>query len=647
MSGALMSIGQTAMTASYAALQTASNNIANANTAGYSRQTAMLADAPSQFTGSGFFGKGVNVTTIARAYNGFLTGQAVTTASTAAADSARLGQLTQLQGVFPIGAGGLGAAAGSFINSFVDLANNPSDSSARQVVLSQAQQLATHFAAAGNQLSAIQSGLTQTVKTSVDSLNQMAAQVAGLNRQISALRGNGQAPNQLLDQRDQLVSKIAGLVNVSTIPADDGSIGLFIGGGQNLVLGANANTVKAVPDAFDPSKVALALSTGGSTTSIPANSLSGGSLSGLLNFQNNDLTTANQLVGQLATSISSAANQQQALGLDLRQPAGAGAPLFSVGTPAVLAAGSNTGTASLSLSVNNGAQVQASDYTVKFDGTNYAVVRSSDNAAVAGSPYTAAQLSAGVQFDGVSLQRTGGAPAAGDRFLLQPVSQAAQHMTTVLADPSGIAAASPFVGSVGVNNSGTASIASLNATSPSYNGALSANITFTDNAGNYTWSLSNGGVVSSSGTGLWTAGTPIGLNGFQMSLAGVPRANDTLAVVPTTSVRSNNGNATAFSDLGTAGLVASGNGGPAQTITDGYASALANIGVRVQGGTTTSTASTAAASQAETARSNSAGVNLDEEAARLIQYQQSYQAAAKILQVAKQIFDTLLQTAAG
>lgn len=643
MSGALMSIGQTAMTASYAALQTTSNNIANANTPGYSRQTAMQADAPSQFTGSGFFGKGVNVTTIARAYDGYLSGQAVSTASTAAADAARLDQLTQLQGVFPIGASGLGAAAGSFLNSFVDVSNNPSDASARQVALSQAQQLSGSFQAAGDQLSAMQSGIVQTVKTSVASLNDMARQVAALNKQISALRGSGQAPNQLLDQRDQLVGNIAKLTNVTSIAADDGSVGLFIGGGQNLVLGANANTVQAVPDTFDPSKVALALDNGGSATSIPSSSLAGGSLSGLLDFQNNDLTAARNLLGQLATSIAGAANQQQALGLDLGQPASAGAPIFGLGAPAVLAAGTNHGNATLSLSVADGTQVQASDYGVKFDGSNYTVVRNSDNAAVAGSPFTAAQLAAGVRFDGVDLRLSGGSAVANDRFLLQPVSNAAQTMTTVLANPNGLAAASPFAGSVGVNNTGTATIASLTATSPGYNGALRADITFTSGTGAYNWSLSDG----TSGTGQWTAGTPIALNGFQLSLAGVPRSGDTVSVAPTTSVSSNNGNAVAFSNLGTAGIVAAPNGGLAQSITDGYASALANIGVRVQGGKTASTASSAAASQAETARSNNAGVNLDEEASKLIQFQQSYQAAAKILQVAQKIFDTLLQTAGG
>ncbi|HZT54821.1 MAG TPA: flagellar basal body rod C-terminal domain-containing protein, partial [Burkholderiaceae bacterium] len=179
------------------------------------------------------------------------------------------------------------------------------------------------------------------------------------------------------------------------------------------------------------------------------------------------------------------------------------------------------------------------------------------------------------------------------------------------------------------------------------NGALSAAITFTSASGDYNWSLSDG----SSGTGTWTAGTPISLNGFALDLAGVPKSGDRIAVVPTVSVSANNGNALAFAKLGSAGIVApaggAGSGAAAQTLTDAYAGALANIGVRVQGGKTAAGISGAVASQAESARANKAGVNLDEEAAKLIQFQQSYQAAAKILQVAQAIFDTMLQAASS
>ena len=646
MSG-LMSIGKTAMSASYAALQTTGNNIANANTPGYSRQEVQLADAPPQFTGAGFFGKGVSVTTVSRAYDQLLTTQAVNSSSTAAADNARLDKLTQLEAMFPIGSAGVGFASGEFLNSFVDLSSTPSDASARQVVLGQASELASRFRAVGDQLSSLQTGVSQDIKAQAASVNTLATQIARLNGQIASVRGTGQPPNQLLDQRDQLVSQIAAIVNVTTIAASDGSVVVFIGGGQNLVLGETANTIKAVPDEFDPAKQMLTMTEGSVNRRIPADTLIGGSLSGLLKFQNSDLSAANNLLGQMASAISGAVNKQQSLGLDLGQPPGPGAPIFSVGAARVLSASGNAGTAALSLTVNDSTQLQASDYALSFDGSNYTLIRSADGATVPGSPFTPAAMAAGVQFDGVTLQLTGGTAVGNDRFLLQPVAASAQYMQTVLASTKGLAAASPFTGSIAAGNIGTATVRSLVAVNPAYNGALSADITFTSNTGNYTWTMSD----ATTGTGTWTAGSPISLNGFELNLDGVPKSGDVVNVVPTVSVASNNGNALAFSRLATTGIVSSPGGASTSakpmTITDAYASALADVGMRVQGGKTAASMSTAAASQAESARANNAGVNLDEEAARLIQFQQSYQAAAKILQVAQAVFTTMLQTTGG
>ena len=643
----LMAIGKTAMFANYAALQTTGNNIANANTAGYSRQETQLADAPSQFTGSGFFGKGVMVTTVSRAYSQLLTNQAISSSSTAAADNARVDKLTQLENVFPIGSAGVGYAAGEFLNSFVDVSNNPGDSSARQVVLSQAQELSARFRAAGDQLSSLQSGVSQDMKAQVAHVNSLATQVARLNAQISTFNGSGQPPNQLLDQRDQLVGQIAAVINVTTIAADDGSVGVFIGGGQNLVLGGNANTIKAVPDEFDPAKTMLTLSQGTRSSRLAPDSLIGGSLAGLMKFQNEDLTAANNLLGQMAAAVGGAVNKQQSLGLDLGQPARAGAPIFAVGAPRVMGAAGNTGTATLSVTVSDASRLQASDYALSFDGSNYTLTRAADNSIVVGSPFAPAALAAGVQFDGVTLQLTGGTAAANDRFLLQPVGAAAQNMQTVLGSARGLAAAAPFTGSIGVNNTGTATLKSLVAVNPTYNGALSASIAFTSNTGDYTWTMSD----ATTGTGTWTAGTPISLNGFELSLDGVPKSGDTVSVSPTVSVGANNGNALGFARLAVAGVVsptgANATNAAGVSVTDAYASVLADIGVRVQGGKTAASLSTAVASQAETARANQAGVNLDEEAARLIQFQQSYQAAAKILQVAQAVFDTLLKAAGG
>ncbi len=647
----LMGIGTRAMFANYAALQVTGNNIANANTQGYSRQEAQLATAKGQFTGAGFFGQGVNVTTVARSYDRFLTNQAAATNSIASADLARMSQLTQLETVLPLGEAGLGHAARQMLDAFVDVANNPQDASARQVVIARTQELAVRFKTAGEQMSSLQTGVTQDMKSSIASVNALAAQVADLNKQISALKGSGHAPNDLLDERDLLISEISSYINVSTIQADDNTVGLFIGGGMSLVLGSAANVLRGTPDPYDPAKTQLALREGGVDRLVPQESITGGTIAGLVRFQNEDLTAARNLLGQMAVAVSGAINQQQALGLDARQPAGAGSPLFSVGAPRTLAASPNGGDATFSLAVSDFTHVQASDYELRFDGSDYRLTRLSDGATVTGSPFSPAALAAGVQVEGLTLQLNAGTAVSGDRFLLQAAGPAAADMRAVMTDPRGLAAAAAVTGSFAVTNTGTASIASLGLVDPtSYVATLTARLTFTSDTGDYSYDmLDASNAVVSSGTGAWTAGTPITLNGFSLQLNGVPRSGDSIDVAPTTSPASNNGNAVSFVALGSSRFVgaqtlADGTLVPGLNITDAYASALSDIGVRVQSAKSASGISSAIASTAETARVNKAGVNLDEEAARLIQFQQSYQAAAKMLQVARDVFDTLLRT---
>jgi flagellar hook-associated protein 1 FlgK len=234
---------------------------------------------------------------------------------------------------------------------------------------------------------------------------------------------------------------------------------------------------------------------------------------------------------------------------------------------------------------------------------------------------------------------------------LQATSTAAAEMRAVLDNPNGLAAAAAVTGSFAVTNTGTATAASLGLVDPAgHDPALTARLTFTSNTGDYSYDMVDStNAVVSSGTGTWTAGTPINLNGFSLQLNGVPRSGDAINVGRTTAPAANNGNALAFVALGSspfvgASTLADGSLVPGRSITDAYASALSDIGVRVQSAKSSAGISATIASNAESARVNKAGVNLDEEAARLIQFQQSYQAAAKMLQVAMAVFDTLLQT---
>lgn len=654
---ALMSLGTRALFANYAALQTTGNNISNANTAGYSRQDVKLETAGGQFTGAGFFGKGVDVTTVARAHNAFLTREAATSRALAAADATRASQLQQLETVFAPGEAGIGHAAGQFLNAFVDVANRPQDLAARQVALGRAEDLAARFRAAGQQMDSLQANVTSDLRTAVASVNTLAQRVADINAQISLAQGSGHQPNDLLDQRDRLISDMGALIQVTTIPASDGSVSVFIGGGQRLVLGGVASQLAAMPDDFNPSLVRVGLTDASGTHPLPDNLITGGSMAGLLRFQNIDLAAARNQLGQMAQALAGAVNDQQALGLDLRSPAGAGAAIFGTGAAVVQPSSNNAKDAfgnpvasfvdgsgvrrpTVSFTISDASQLRASSYEVRPDPAtagNYLVTRQSDG--------TTVSVASGAIVDGFQLSVASPLPAAGDRFLLQPVGTAALNMRRVLDDPKGIAAAVPVTASVPAGNTGTATIAAIQAVSTTLNPQLTATIDFTSDAGAYDWELRDAttNTLVSSGSSTWTAGQPITLNGWQMDLNGVPKTGDSIVVQRTPYPSTNNGNARALTALRDALMVGQQGGSGGVTITDAYANVMTDVGVRVQSAEISADMSVAVANDAQAAVSEKTGVNLDEEAARLIQFQQSYQAAAKMLQVAQSVFDSLLE----
>jgi flagellar hook-associated protein 1 len=653
----LMVLGVKAMTANYAALQTTGHNIANANVAGFSRQSAQMATAAGQFSGSGYYGMGVDVLTVSRAHDVFLTREAVNAASQASLDAARLRQLQRLEEVFKTGEAGLGAAGNAFLNTFSELAGRPDDLAVRQMVLGSAAQLASRFDQAGRALDDLQANLNAELQASVAQVNTLARSIADINRQMISLNGQNQPPNDLLDERDRLIARLNDLVKVERVDAADGTTGLFIAGGQRLVLGASASDLTLQPDARDPTRMALGLRDGSFTRSLGDAPLGGGTITGMLQFQNVDLVDARNQIGRLAATIALSVNQQQALGMSLRSlPGETPPPFFGLGPSLVTAHATNTLDANglplgqVSLQIETPGALKASDYQLSEDPSvpgNWLLTR-----LVAGRPSSdpADRLSfdgsAAVSFQGLRIEFGSPPPQPGDRFTLQPVSRAANGMQALIEDPRDIAAAAPLVAVADAANVGTAAVAALRLASAPPAPDATARIEFTDDSGSYDWALlDSGGNVLSSGSGVWQAGQPIpapptDINGFALQLSGVPRNGDSFEVMPTPpgALASNNGNAMGLAALRDAALA------DGRSLTDAWALTLSDMGVRVQGARTSADISGAVARRAEDARSGVAGVNLDEEAARLIQFQQSYQAAAKVLQVAQTLLDTVLQT---
>lgn len=640
-----MSIGLRAMTANYAALETTGHNIANAGVVGYSRQSVEFATSKGQFTGAGFFGRGVEVANVNRAHDKFLTMQAIVARSMAAMDGSRAEQLLRLEGVFPPGEGGLGYAIGDFLNAMSDVANNPGDISAREVVLARAREVSALFASSDAELDAMQTGVNQDLSISVTQVNEITARIAELNNEIAKFNGTNRPPNDLLDARDQAISDLSAYIPITTLPADDGSIGVFLTSGQRLVLGGDVQKLTLVAHPMDPQRKALALDENGFVNRIDERLLTSGSVSGLLRFQNEDLVDARNMIGQMALALSTRVNEMQALGLDLTGEYGA--PIFSAGfgtglpqaVPSVLNELGPDGLpiGQVALSIVDGSALQASDYEMIPDPLGrpglYQVTRLTDGVVF--------QVEDGDVVDGMQITIT--TPLErGDVFLLRPVTAGAEGMKVVLDDPRGLAAANPVTASADVANIGTGTVGALTV-GDGVDAARSTTITFgavnPDGTIAYTWEMDN---PADSGTGTWTAGSPIELNGFALQINGVPSENDVFSVTPTTQPDANNGNAQAMLNLRDEAFVGRTDGKAGATVTDAYAAAMADIGVRTQSAQIAAELSASAEEQALEAKLSVSGVNLDEEAARLIQFQQAYQAAAKVLEVAQGLFDTML-----
>ncbi len=651
MSG-LLNLGTRALLANQAALATAGHNIANVNTVGYNRQSVVLEATAGQFTGGGYIGKGVDIVTVQRTYNQFLTRQSALTQAIQAGDTARSDKLTQLQDIFQTGKAGLGAAVNDMLNAFSDVSSAPTDLTARNVVLTRANELASRFRSTSNQLEEIQSGLTQQLQQQVDNINSLTGRIAALNDQIARASGTGQAPNDLLDQRDQLINDLNKSAQTTTTTAGDGTLSVFIGN-QAVVLSSTASKIKLAPDEYGVPNRQLAVQLGSGSNVVDENALGGGEVAGLLRFQNNDLVEAGNLLGRMSLAITTQVNNQHKLGLDLDGQQGGN--LF---TPQTLAQGKphplNTGTATVDVTVKDATKMVASNYELRMTGAGTgSIVRLSDGQV---TPVT----SVPVDIDGLTFTVSAGA-ATGDIFLIQPYAGAAATMDTAISSPRDLAAASVIEPQISTANKGNLAVVGLKAlptgfVMPPAGGVtmsftttppptVSASFTLTGNTGAPTDATT--GAALAGPPYAYTTGQTITIDGWQLKLQGTPVTGDSIKVQDATPANGGTGyfNLNAGNSDALMGLrdIATFDGAK---LSDGYAGLIAQIGVRTQSAQYAASVSQAIAANSESARTAVSGVNLDEEAAKLIQYQQAYQASSKMIQIAQNIFDTLIQNMA-
>jgi flagellar hook-associated protein 1 FlgK len=387
------------------------------------------------------------------------------------------------------------------------------------------------------------------MQASVDDINSFAESIAALNSKIvtdSSGTSGGQLPNDLLDQRDALVAKLAEKISVSTTTQQDGSISVFIGQGQSLVLGVSAAKLSLAESNNDSSRQNILM--GGQDIS---KQITGGELSGALKFRDTVLDPAQQQLGVVAAGFAVQFNAVHTTGFDLN--GNQGTDMFGLGTVPVVPTPGSTGNIAAIYDPANTGNLKPSDYRLDYDGATYSLTRLSDNTLV---PLPGTFPGTPASVEGMTITQAV-PPTAGvsSSFLIRPTFDAAKKMTALITDPVEIAAAGSNI-----------------------------------------------------------PGSPV---------APIPGDN-TVAL--------------SLADLEKKAVLL---GGKA-TFNDAYGQLVAKVGTLTHAAKISSSAQGVLLNQAKQDRENLAGVNLDEEAANLIKFQQSYQAAAQVISIASSLFDTLI-----
>lgn len=533
----LMSIGLSGLNAAQTSLNAASNNLANLYTVGHSREIANLANNPA--------GGGVKVTSVERQFNLFVATQANDAKSTLAGLNKYQTQISQIDSLLADSDSGLSVMMQGFFSSLQDLSSAPSDPAARQGVIGSADNLAAQFRSMDNYLRDLKSSANSEIGTQITQVNNIATQIADLNKQISLTKAKtGEAPNALLDQRDQLVSQLGERVNIKLSVQDSGTYNISFASGLSLVAGFTSSKLEATVSSANPTLAAVGYrDDAGNLIEIRDKNITGGELGGILQFRNEALTSTENRLGQLAVGVALSFNKQHALGVDLN--GAAGTDFFSIGQPKVFNNQNNAGTASLTGTFVDASQLSADDYNITYSSVTGFTVTNKTTGATAGtySVGTTNFTVGGMEFS------VGGAPADGDRFQVKPFENATSGLANNITDVDKIAA------------------------------------------------------------GLPAGGTGSG----------------------------DNRNALALLNLQTAKVL---NG--QSTLNQGYAALVTDVGNRSQVVNVKQETQQNLAEQLDAVQQSISGVNMTEEGANLLRFQQHYQASAKVINTATTVMDTIL-----
>ncbi|MCP5244215.1 MAG: flagellar hook-associated protein FlgK [Burkholderiales bacterium] len=634
--GSILNSGISGLNAAQANLLTTSHNIANADTPGYTRQQVIQSTNIPQSTGAGFIGRGVNVTTVQRIHNQFLTTQLLQVQTQSSQLENHYNQISQVDNLLADPVSGLSPALQDFFSGVNDVAANPSSVPSRQAMISNSQALVSRFHSLDQRLSEMYQAANTEINSSVSEINSLAKQISELNHNIQMAEGaaGGHPANDLLDQRDNLINQLSKLVNTEVVKQSDGSSNVFIGTGQALVVGNQSMSLKAMVSPENPQKMTIGLVSGNKTVLLPEEQIHGGSLGGILNFRNDSLNEAQNALGRIAINLAQAFNEQHNLGLDLN--GNLGTDFFSVPQPQVFSHTANNPASNITADISDVSALTISDYRFSFDGTNYTLTRLSDNQSVS----TAAAPTAGSPLIMDGLRISSATINANERFLIQPTINGAKNIAVNISDTAKIAAAAPVRTEAALSNTSNATISqgSINPLPLDPNLQQPVTITF-HSPYDGQFDVTGTGSALPANNQVYTEGADISFNGWTIQINGQPAAGDVFTIEPNHNGSADNRNALLLAGLQTQNSMA---GGTA-SFQEAYGQMVSLIGNKTRELEVTSKAQNNLVTQTERSLQAVSGVNLDEEAANLLRFQHAFQASSKVIEISSSLFESILR----
>ena len=669
MAGGILGTGVSGLAAAQFGLDTTGHNIANVNTEGYSRQRVETVATVGNAFRSTFLGNGTQLSAIQRSFNEYNFQEVIFNTSQFNYNNATYTNSSRLDNLLADPETGITKTFEEMFDGINGIVEEPTIISARNVLVSRSETVANRFNTLYEEMAVQHMGsINEEITTSVEEINAITSEIAFLNTKIqveNAVGSSGFPPNDLMDSRDRLLKELSEKVQVDTIHLADGTMNITIGSGITMVTGGISVPMSVVRNEYDASKldIAISASPGAQEKSVITDQLAGGSLTGLIDTRDNVLEPAIRELGKLAIGIQDSFNRQQTLGRDLN--GNQGEYLFSdVNDPQrvlsrTLNSRNNTNTTNFEVYIRNSEQLTGGNYEMEYDGTNLEVYDEDRNLVQTFSAADITAMSGGQQLivgdTGIALSIDLNQLTAGDSFQIRPTHTGANDIERVLTDPEKIAAADNPLIIAEVNNPnnvelGLYEITGSGATAPGPLPDDSIRIEVDAAGTNYQILDSAGTVIS--GPSAIPADQIIDdtTAGIRFELKGILAGNESFTITHGDNPGVNtdkefgpgdNGNMVTMLAFQSAKTL----DGGTNSFSESYADMVTSVGVETKSREISRDSFFTLLSGAEERMAGVQGVNLDEEAANLIQYQQSYSAAARIITVARETFQTLLSAA--